>query len=125
VEVHTADMAALPFPDGSSDVVTSAMAIHNIRSPEERYRAVDEAMRVLRTGGQLLIADPWPNCPVRAARRSGAMGHRPRKSGALKPCNEPSNPVMSPAREAGSGWPAREAGGGAGHVSAVGRVAAI
>ena len=25
-----------------------------------RYRAVDEAMRVLRPGGQLLIADPWP-----------------------------------------------------------------
>jgi len=59
VEVHTADMTALPFPDGSFDVVTSAMAIHNIPSPG-RYRAVDEAMRVLRPGGQLLIADPWP-----------------------------------------------------------------
>jgi ubiquinone/menaquinone biosynthesis C-methylase UbiE len=60
VEVHTADMTALPFPDGSFDVVTSALAIHNIPSPEARYRAVDEAMRVLRPGGQLLIADPWP-----------------------------------------------------------------
>jgi SAM-dependent methyltransferase len=60
VEVHTADMTALPFADGSFDVVTSALAIHNIRSPEGRYRAVDEAMRVLRPGGQLLIADPWP-----------------------------------------------------------------
>ncbi len=60
VEVHTADMTALPFPDGSFDVVTSALAIHNIRSPAGRYRAVDEAMRVLRPGGQLLIADPWP-----------------------------------------------------------------
>jgi SAM-dependent methyltransferase len=60
VEVHTADMTALPFPDGSFDVVTSALAIHNIRSPEGRYRAVDEAMRVLRPGGQLLVADPWP-----------------------------------------------------------------
>jgi ubiquinone/menaquinone biosynthesis C-methylase UbiE len=57
VEVHTADMTALPFPDGSFDVVTSAMAIHNIPSPEGRCRAVDEAMRVLRPGGQLLIAD--------------------------------------------------------------------
>jgi hypothetical protein len=28
--------------------VTSALAIHNIPSPEGRYRAVDEAMRVLR-----------------------------------------------------------------------------
>jgi SAM-dependent methyltransferase len=60
VEVHTADMTALPFPDGSFDVVTSALAIHNIPSAEGRYRAVDEAIRVLRPGGQLLIADPWP-----------------------------------------------------------------
>jgi SAM-dependent methyltransferase len=60
VEVHTADMTALPFKDASFDVVTSAMAIHNIRSAEGRYRTVDEAMRVLRPGGQLLIADPWP-----------------------------------------------------------------
>src|SRR5262249_6395470 len=59
VEVHTADMTALPFADGSFDVVTSAMAIHNIPSPEGRYGAVDEAMRVLRPGGQLIIADPW------------------------------------------------------------------
>jgi SAM-dependent methyltransferase len=60
VEVHTADMTALPFADGSFDVVTSALAIHNIPSPEGRYRAVDEAMRVLRPGGQLLVADFWP-----------------------------------------------------------------
>ena len=60
VEVHTADMTVLPFADGSFDVVTSALAIHNIRSPEGRYRAVDEALRVLRPGGQLLVADPWP-----------------------------------------------------------------
>lgn len=60
VEVHTADLTALPFPDGSFDVVTSALAIHNIPSPEGRYRVVDEAIRVLRPGGQLLVADPWP-----------------------------------------------------------------
>ncbi|OHV29639.1 MULTISPECIES: class I SAM-dependent methyltransferase [Pseudofrankia] len=60
VEVHTADMTALPFADCSFDVVTSALAIHNIPSYEGRYRAVDEAMRVLRPGGQLLVADLWP-----------------------------------------------------------------
>jgi SAM-dependent methyltransferase len=60
VEVRTADMTALPFADASFDVVTSALAIHNIPSPEERYRAVDEAMRVLRPGGQLIVADFWP-----------------------------------------------------------------
>jgi cyclopropane fatty-acyl-phospholipid synthase-like methyltransferase len=57
VEVRTADMTALPFADDSFDVVTSAMAIHNISSAEGRRRAVDEAMRVLRPGGRLLIAD--------------------------------------------------------------------
>jgi SAM-dependent methyltransferase len=60
VEVHTADMTALPFADASFDVVTSAMAVHNIPSAEGRYRAVEEAMRVLRPGGQLLIADVGP-----------------------------------------------------------------
>lgn len=42
-----ADMTALPFPDGSFDVVTSALTIHNIPPPEGRYRAVDEATRYL------------------------------------------------------------------------------
>ncbi|MFE0457952.1 class I SAM-dependent methyltransferase [Kitasatospora sp. NPDC058965] len=59
VEVHTADMTALPFADASFDVVTSALAIHNIPSAEGRRRAVTEAMRVLRPGGQLLVADFW------------------------------------------------------------------
>jgi len=50
-------MTALPFEDCSFDVVTSALAIHNIRSAKRRYGAIDEAMRVLRPGGQLLVAD--------------------------------------------------------------------
>ena len=44
---------------GNSPEATLANAAA-IPSPEGRYRAVDEAMRVLRPGGQLLIADPWP-----------------------------------------------------------------
>jgi SAM-dependent methyltransferase len=60
VEVRSGDMTALPFPDNSFDVVTSAMAIHNIPSTQGRYRALDEAIRVLRPGGRLFIADPSP-----------------------------------------------------------------
>jgi SAM-dependent methyltransferase len=60
VEVRSGDMTAMPFPDDSFDVVTSAMAIHNISSAEGRRRALDEAIRVLRPGGRLFIADPTP-----------------------------------------------------------------
>jgi SAM-dependent methyltransferase len=60
VEVRTVDITALPFADRSFDIVTSALAIHNISSSEGRYRAIDEAMRVLRPGGTLLIADVGP-----------------------------------------------------------------
>jgi arsenite methyltransferase len=57
VELHTGDMTSLPFPDVSFDVVTSALAIHNIPTAEGRTAAVTEALRVLRPGGQLLIVD--------------------------------------------------------------------
>src|SRR5205085_10830956 len=57
VELHTADMTALPFGDDSFDVVVSSLAIHNIPGRAGREKAVSEAVRVLRPGGRLLIAD--------------------------------------------------------------------
>jgi arsenite methyltransferase len=57
VEVQTADMTALPFAENSFDVVVSNVAIHNINNQPDRARAVGEAVRVLRPGGRLLIAD--------------------------------------------------------------------
>jgi arsenite methyltransferase len=57
VELHTGDLTALPFPDASFDAVLSSLAIHNIRSGPARRSAIDEAARVLRPGGHLLIAD--------------------------------------------------------------------
>jgi len=58
VELHTGDMRAMPFGDASADVVLSSLAIHNIGDDDGRRKALDEAVRVLRPGGRLIIADP-------------------------------------------------------------------
>jgi SAM-dependent methyltransferase len=57
VEVQTADMRKLPFPDRTFDVVLSNVAIHNIYVADERAKAISEIARVLKPGGQALIAD--------------------------------------------------------------------
>jgi ubiquinone/menaquinone biosynthesis C-methylase UbiE len=57
VELHTADLSALPFEDSSFDVVLSSLAIHNISGRAGREKAIGEAVRVLRPGGRLVIAD--------------------------------------------------------------------
>jgi arsenite methyltransferase len=57
VELKTGDMTAMPFDDDSFDAVISALAIHNIKDPQGRRRAVDEAVRVLKPGGRLVLAD--------------------------------------------------------------------
>jgi SAM-dependent methyltransferase len=57
VELHTADIRALPFEDNSFDLVVSSVAIHNISGQAGRAKAIDEAVRVLRPGGRLMIAD--------------------------------------------------------------------
>jgi ubiquinone/menaquinone biosynthesis C-methylase UbiE len=57
VELHTADMTGLPFEDNSFDVVVSNVALHNIKGQAGRDKALDQAVRVLRPGGRLMIAD--------------------------------------------------------------------
>jgi ubiquinone/menaquinone biosynthesis C-methylase UbiE len=62
VTLHQGDAAALPFPAESFDTVVSTFALCCI--PNERAALV-EALRVLRPGGRLLLADHvgasfWP-----------------------------------------------------------------
>ena len=67
VELHTGDLTALPFEDNSFDVVLSSLAIHNISGRAGREKAIREAVRVLRPGGRLVIAD------IRATRQHQAQ----------------------------------------------------
>jgi SAM-dependent methyltransferase len=54
LEVQTGDMRELPFPDDSFDGVTSSFAIDHL-SRDGIGRALREAARVLRPGGDILI----------------------------------------------------------------------
>lgn len=57
VELHTAGITRLPFAGDAFDVVVSSLALHNIPTAAGRRAALDEAVRVLRPGGRLLIVD--------------------------------------------------------------------
>jgi SAM-dependent methyltransferase len=53
-ELHQGDMTALPFEDGSFDVVTSMLALMHLPR-EDRETVFTEAARVLKPGGRLLV----------------------------------------------------------------------
>jgi len=48
---------AMPIPDGSQDVVLFNNSLHHV-APGSMERALDEARRVLRPGGVLIVAEP-------------------------------------------------------------------
>lgn len=57
VEVQTADMRQIPFPNNSFDVVVSCAAIHNLYTAPDRQQAIREIARVLKPAGKAVIAD--------------------------------------------------------------------
>jgi len=82
VDIYTADMTALPFANERFDLVISNVAIHNISGTQKRDSAVDEAVRVLRPGGRLIIADIFETRDyVDRLRRRGALDIQRRSLG--------------------------------------------
>lgn len=59
VTLHEDDAAALSFDDDTFDVVMSVFGWHELPT-ETRHRAIDEAVRVLRPGGQVIAVDLDP-----------------------------------------------------------------
>ena len=57
VTLETGNTTRLSYEDASFDLVTASISIHNIPNAKGRGRAVSEALRVLRPGGWLVIAD--------------------------------------------------------------------
>ena len=81
VSVLTADMTHLPFPGAAFDVVLSNLALHNLPG-EGRRRAVDEAVRVVRPGGRVVLVDlGFTRSYARRLRESGMEGVRRRNAG--------------------------------------------
>ena len=77
IDVHFEVAAAqkLPFADAMFDAVTTSLTIHHV--PEaDRLMAVRELLRVLRPGGQLLIAEfQAPTRPISKAMTRHLFGH--------------------------------------------------
>jgi ubiquinone/menaquinone biosynthesis C-methylase UbiE len=57
VEIKTADMRDLPFPDEIMDAVISGLAIHNIPDRDGRAKAIREIARVLKPKGRVALQD--------------------------------------------------------------------
>jgi arsenite methyltransferase len=57
VDIRTADMRNLPFPDKSMDAVISSIAIHNVPDKNGREKTIREIVRVLKPKGRIAIQD--------------------------------------------------------------------
>jgi ubiquinone/menaquinone biosynthesis C-methylase UbiE len=81
VSARLGDVAALPFPDRSFDLVVSSLSLHHWDDPQS---AVPELARVLRPGGRLYIYDfpfaPFEKLADAASARSVLNGQPPRRT---------------------------------------------
>lgn len=60
VEVRDADARAMPFPDGTFDVVLSSLMLHHAGNAADRARVLREMARVLKPGGTIVLYDMLP-----------------------------------------------------------------
>lgn len=68
----------LPFPDGSFDLVVTVSVLEFISSTRDRERVVAELRRVVRPGGFLYVATPWPGLREYHSRRwLGDLARKP------------------------------------------------
>ena len=57
IEVQTADMRQMPFPENYFDIVVSNWTVHNLEAESDRQKTLDEIIRVLKPGGRLILTD--------------------------------------------------------------------
>lgn len=62
VELKVGDSEHLPWPDGSFDAVLCTFSFHHYPQPQ---KVLSEMNRVLRSGGHVIIVDPWAPAPFR------------------------------------------------------------
>lgn len=81
-DIRQGDFSALPWPDGSFDVVT---AVNALQFADDMVLALREAARVLRPGGRIGIAnwadDEWNDLDTIEAAVSRAIGEQPTPGG--------------------------------------------
>lgn len=64
---YVADCRSLPFDDASRDVVAVQGGLHHLQNlATDLPQVLDQALRVLRPGGRLLIVEPWNTPFLRA-----------------------------------------------------------
>lgn len=73
VDIRNADARAMPFDDGTFDVIASSLMLHHAGGSADRAQVLQEMVRVLKPGGTLVLYDVAPLIGA-AARQLGASG---------------------------------------------------
>jgi len=64
IELQTGDVESMPWPDNKFDLLVCNASFHHYPNPIE---SLTEMYRVLKSGGRLVIADPWWPGKIRQA----------------------------------------------------------